>query len=371
MGIRQDTGLGMKTRTFALLSIVAIALLAGCSSPETVDIDQLVERNGKHYRVNSEIPFTGTSVATYNGQKMLETNFKDGKLDGISTSWHENGQKWSEQTYKGGKADGIWTYWTEDGKKWSEQTYKDGELIKEELSQQQTESDVPVASSQDKGAKPGPPVNKEVVEEKVAIAINDYMRNFKAYRPNIDYLSERLSRIQDEFNGLTKQEAFYENRPQLVSLHTRCSELRKEFRGSRLILEESSIEYLPDPFIEMHFKVLELNQTICDLLLIYEELATTALECDEFLEPHKEFFADPLARIFSLAMEGKATTAISDSIKFSSEAHNKKIEAFAARFVTVSERMRQTGSEWLQQANELKEISKKLDEWQKKTLMNK
>ncbi len=98
----------MKNKTIALLSIVAITLLAGCLS-ETVDYDQLVERNGKHYKVNSEIPFSGHAV-----------------------SWHAHGQKLSEASFKDGKREGIGTTWDEDGKKIKERTYKDGELIKEE-----------------------------------------------------------------------------------------------------------------------------------------------------------------------------------------------------------------------------------------------
>ena len=115
----------MKTRTLALLSIVAITLLAGCSSEttdnepilqqqtesvETIELDQLVERNGQSYKVKSEIPFSGHVVATHtNGQEMMEANFKDGKQDGKTISWHANGQKQNEATYKAGNLDGIFT----------------------------------------------------------------------------------------------------------------------------------------------------------------------------------------------------------------------------------------------------------------------
>ena len=96
----------MKNKTIALLSIAAIALLAGCSQ-ETIDEKQLVERNGKVYKINSEIPLSGTAV-----------------------DWHENGQKAFEGTYKDGKPDGIWTTWDEDGNNVQKATWKDGQHIK-------------------------------------------------------------------------------------------------------------------------------------------------------------------------------------------------------------------------------------------------
>jgi len=137
----------MKNKSFALLSIVAIAFLAGCSpqdgnktvadlkketaeqkesvsqpkteSDETIDYLQLVERNGQFYKVNSEIPFSGHAFAT-----------------------PTNGQKLSEGTYKNGLCDGIWPSWDEDGKKDLERTFKDGELINEEILDQQLLLDI-------------------------------------------------------------------------------------------------------------------------------------------------------------------------------------------------------------------------------------
>lgn len=62
----------------------------------------------------------------------MEANFKDGKQDGKTISWHSNGQKEHEATYQAGNLDGIFTEWNEDGKKISESTFKDGQVIKEE-----------------------------------------------------------------------------------------------------------------------------------------------------------------------------------------------------------------------------------------------
>ena len=49
-----------------------------------------------------------------NGQKEVETNYKDGKEDGLVLTWHENGQKHGEGNYKDGKKiSGKW--WNSKG----------------------------------------------------------------------------------------------------------------------------------------------------------------------------------------------------------------------------------------------------------------
>jgi len=63
-----------------------------------------------------------------NGQKESEVTYKDGELDGLSTYWYENGQKKEEVTYKDGEQDGLWARWHQNGQKKSEVAYKDGEL---------------------------------------------------------------------------------------------------------------------------------------------------------------------------------------------------------------------------------------------------
>jgi antitoxin component YwqK of YwqJK toxin-antitoxin module len=61
------------------------------------------------------------------GKKRYDINFKDGKLDGLSTHWYENGQKEIEQTWKNGEKEGLSTHWYENGQKEIEQTWKNGE----------------------------------------------------------------------------------------------------------------------------------------------------------------------------------------------------------------------------------------------------
>jgi antitoxin component YwqK of YwqJK toxin-antitoxin module len=76
-----------------------------------------------------EWPFTGLATSWYeNGNKELETNYKDGKEAGLYTEWYADGRKKSEGNYKDGKLDGLWTAWYADGQKKSEGNSKDGKM---------------------------------------------------------------------------------------------------------------------------------------------------------------------------------------------------------------------------------------------------
>ena len=95
--------------------------------------------------------YTGKHIEYYSdGQKQLEQNYKNGKLEGLETTWyesgkkksekffkndkleglsivwHENGQKEVERNYKNGKEDGVFTTWHENGKVRSKRSYKNG-----------------------------------------------------------------------------------------------------------------------------------------------------------------------------------------------------------------------------------------------------
>ena len=63
------------------------------------------------------------------GEKMEESTYKDGEIDGLRTRWYENGKKDREVHYKDGKENGLYTTWYENGKKKWEGNYKDGEMI--------------------------------------------------------------------------------------------------------------------------------------------------------------------------------------------------------------------------------------------------
>ena len=98
---------------------------------EAVDVDEpLEERGDLVYQDNK--PYSGWMKGMYDsGQVEFLGQAKDGKPDGLWTSWHEKGQKESEGIFKDGKPDGLWTSWYENGQKRHEMTYKDGKMISE------------------------------------------------------------------------------------------------------------------------------------------------------------------------------------------------------------------------------------------------
>ena len=116
-----------------------------------VDLWKLRDRNGVMYLPNEETPFTGRGKKFHeNGQKKVEINFKDGKLDGLWTRWYESGQKNAEGNWKDNKlmsakawkpngekcpvtnlqdGNGFLVRYNDDGTEKRRETYKDGEIV--------------------------------------------------------------------------------------------------------------------------------------------------------------------------------------------------------------------------------------------------
>ena len=106
---------------------VAVLFVVGCGSRE-VDREELVERKGVTYQVNSDLPFTGVAVEydKSNGKKKYECRYKDGKKNGVEIAYWKNGQKSSQYNYNLGKKDGVQLTWHDNGQKRDEWHYKDG-----------------------------------------------------------------------------------------------------------------------------------------------------------------------------------------------------------------------------------------------------
>ena len=75
--------------------------------------DEFERRDGIYYLKNSDTLLTGKAVNYHsNGYKASESNYKDGKRDGLSGLWHENGYKASESIYKDGNlVEGSKKFW--------------------------------------------------------------------------------------------------------------------------------------------------------------------------------------------------------------------------------------------------------------------
>jgi antitoxin component YwqK of YwqJK toxin-antitoxin module len=110
-----------------LLTLFVALLMVGCGEEQPVDYSKLQDRDGIMYLPNEETPFNGRAEDFYwTGQKKLEANYKDGKLDGLWTLWYINGQKKREGNSKDGKEDGLWTQWYLNGQKNEESNWKAG-----------------------------------------------------------------------------------------------------------------------------------------------------------------------------------------------------------------------------------------------------
>ena len=118
-------------KTLIILVLLPMLVSFDCYgdlSDKTVCVDTDAQiGNGIIYLQYETEPFTGKDICKYkNGQKKSETNFKDGKRDGMWTSWNKKGQLSLETNYKNGKKDGKFTRWYENGQIETKTNYKDG-----------------------------------------------------------------------------------------------------------------------------------------------------------------------------------------------------------------------------------------------------
>jgi len=100
--------------------------MIGCSEPEPLNYGLLVERDGVHYRKDTNEIYSGP-VFNINGKS--EGILKKGKWNGPFKTFYENGQLMVEGTYKNGKEDGPNKEYHNNGQLSHEGTYKNGELI--------------------------------------------------------------------------------------------------------------------------------------------------------------------------------------------------------------------------------------------------
>jgi len=130
-----------------LLSLVLLFLI-GCSEPEPLNYQLLVERDGVLYIKDTNDIYSGPvfnidgkstgyikkgkwngefEFYHSNGQLRELGTWKEDKRDGPWKSYYENGQLKEKSTFKDGKRDGPWKSYYENGQLWWEETWKDGE----------------------------------------------------------------------------------------------------------------------------------------------------------------------------------------------------------------------------------------------------
>ena len=80
--------------------------------------DDLVKRDGVHYKKFSDVPFTGEVTGQIQG------SFKNGKRDGSWIGYYDNGQLMYKGNWKNGKREGSWVSYWNSGKLKDKGIYK-------------------------------------------------------------------------------------------------------------------------------------------------------------------------------------------------------------------------------------------------------
>ena len=86
-------------------------------------MDDLVKRDGIHYKKFSDVPFTGKVTGKSQG------SLKNGKRVGPWVTYHDNGQLESKHNYEDGIRHGPWVDYWKSGKLKFKRTYKDGKKV--------------------------------------------------------------------------------------------------------------------------------------------------------------------------------------------------------------------------------------------------
>ena len=113
------------------LPILFLLIITSCSKevPLEVSIEQTVIRNNIRYLVNSEEPFTGTTLYyNENGQLFERVNFKDGQYDGPFEQFYDNGQLREKGNFKDGQLNGLNQIFDDNGLLREKVNFKDGQL---------------------------------------------------------------------------------------------------------------------------------------------------------------------------------------------------------------------------------------------------
>ena len=74
-----------------VLSLLVLFVVISCGQKE-IDVNQLVEKNGLYYEMNSDRPFSGTTINLYeNNQIESMWTYKNGIKDGPHIRYFRNG----------------------------------------------------------------------------------------------------------------------------------------------------------------------------------------------------------------------------------------------------------------------------------------
>lgn len=124
----------MKLKSLSLLLLISMFGLS-LSACEKTEIRRSAYPNGnpaEEYRVK-EIDRNYFKDGKYihwheNGQKQLEGNYKNNKLNGKWVAWYKSGTKRFEVEFENGENAGQWRSWGENGEEQVNMNYKNGKL---------------------------------------------------------------------------------------------------------------------------------------------------------------------------------------------------------------------------------------------------
>ena len=110
-----------------LITILFISLTASAGWSETVNWDDLVEREGLTYKKFTDFPFTG-EVSGMSERKgvIFEGKIIEGLKEGKWTIYYKSGDLMGTGNFKDGKADGTWVYYHGNGQLKAKSNLKDG-----------------------------------------------------------------------------------------------------------------------------------------------------------------------------------------------------------------------------------------------------
>ena len=100
----------------------------GAVDMKTLDLNP----EGLFCLTGSDVPYTGKVFSLWaNGNVEVEGSYKDGKPDGLTTSWYATGERKDQVAYKDNNREGIQIQWHKNGKKKMEQVFNAGKLLSE------------------------------------------------------------------------------------------------------------------------------------------------------------------------------------------------------------------------------------------------
>jgi len=108
-----------------LCQLIILTLLIFPISSWAVTLDELVTRDGIHFKKFSDLPYTGEVTGTYQGQ------FLDGKRHGRWLIYFQSGQLLFEINYDRGMRDGLYRQFHPNGVLSIKGLYKNGEWVGE------------------------------------------------------------------------------------------------------------------------------------------------------------------------------------------------------------------------------------------------